>query len=129
MIPDNVLDTAVEDFYAVVGISTWEVGTYNLYPYGWDIQNDYNSTSDEHASVTIYDDLPPMIWDARVDGMELYETNNIDAGLVTLTGQVDDTITGISLCAINKDIHFFKKGPGRLRGKTPYIAGCNQGPT
>jgi hypothetical protein len=100
MTPDDIpLDSPVEDFSAIVDISTWAVGTYDLYPYGWDISNDYNSTSDLHASVTISDDLPPEIYDARVNGLVTYETDNSAAGTVTLTGLVDDTMTGSSLIA------------------------------
>jgi hypothetical protein len=94
MTPVGALDSAVEDFTASVDISTWAVGTYDLYAYGWDESNDYNATSQLFARIIIYDDVAPRIDTVRINGLPVFETTNTGAGTITLTAWVDDSQTG-----------------------------------
>ena len=97
MTPVDVLDTPYENFTADIDISTWPVGTYDFYMYGWDVANDYNASSLEYARLIIYDDVAPIIEDVLVEGLVLYETTLSAAGVVTLTAAVNDTGTGASV--------------------------------
>jgi len=97
MNPADILDSPYENFTASIDISDWVVGNYDFYMYGWDIANDYNSSSTEHATLVIFDDLAPIIQNVQVDGGSLYETSFSAAGTVTLTGTANDTDYGNSL--------------------------------
>jgi hypothetical protein len=97
MTPDTPLDSVTENFTAIVDVSDWPVGTYDLYVYGWDIQNDCNSSSTEFGRIIIYDDVAPQISDVNINGVSVFETDNVAAGTITLTARVNDTLTGNSL--------------------------------
>ncbi len=94
MTPVDELDSPIENFTATVDISEWGVGTYDLYPYGWDIAKDFNATSTLFARVIIHDDVEPAMENVLVEGESVYETTNVAAGEVTLTAWVNDTLTG-----------------------------------
>gem|GEM_PF-4791078 len=97
MTPDTALDSPVENFTAIVDISTWPVGTYDLYVYGWDIQNDGNTSSIEFGRIIIYDDVAPWIQNALINGASVYETDNLAATTISFTTRVNDTLTGESI--------------------------------
>jgi hypothetical protein len=84
-----------ENVRATVDISNWQPGEYQLYVYGWDKTPQYNRTSTAYATLIITDDLPPEIYNFLVNGAK-HRTMNLTAATITLTGTVDDTLTGNS---------------------------------
>lgn len=97
MSPDTPLDGSVEDFSATVDLSGWAVGTYDLYVYGWDESNDFNSSSTEYARVIIYDDVAPQIENVTINGSALFETTNSVARTISFKARVNDTLCGNSI--------------------------------
>jgi hypothetical protein len=84
-----------ENVRATVDISNWQPGEYQLYVYGWDKTPQYNRTSRAYATLIITDDLPPEIHNFLVNGAK-HRTMSLTDATITLTGTVDDTLTGNS---------------------------------
>jgi hypothetical protein len=95
MTPDNVLDTSVEGFNAVLDGASFLIGVYQICVYGWDEIPNYNAVG-TCADLTVLDDLAPEVRDVLIDGLA---TRVILEGTpsVQLTATVDDTSTGNSL--------------------------------
>lgn len=91
MIPDDFLDSSTEGFHYDVtpplGTGTWQYCVY-----GWDVAGNYNTVG-SCATLTIIDDLPPLVTSILIDG---FPTRTIPGGTpsVTLTATLDDSTTG-----------------------------------
>ncbi|TET91997.1 MAG: hypothetical protein E3J35_00625 [Methanomassiliicoccales archaeon] len=96
---DMWFDTMVEDVTAFVDTTNWGCGIYDLYVYGWDVIPNYNTTSVAYATinVTVCDFEPPEIYNVNIDGAatQTYYLSLLPA-TVTLTADIDDTLTGMS---------------------------------
>ena len=58
---DGAFDEATEDVTYTIDLSSVDAGTYDVYVYGTDAEGQQNTTSTEHSTVEIIDDLPPVI--------------------------------------------------------------------
>lgn len=94
MTPDDFLNSPTEGFHATLATPS-VAGSWQYCVYGWDIVPNYN-TSGLCASLTIYDDLPPVVTSILIDG---FSVRTVPAGTpsVTLTATVDDSTTGDSI--------------------------------
>lgn len=92
--PDNILDSSVEGFHAILAPPS-TTGVWQYCVYGWDEIPNYNSTG-SCAGLTIYDDLPPIVSNVLLDGLN---TLTIVEGTVnvTLTATLDDFAQGASI--------------------------------
>lgn len=96
MIPLTALDSPTEEFTQTVDTTGWNLGTYELYVYGWDIASNNNTTSQAHATLVLSSDImPPEIRNVLIDG-QVTATYNLSALPPTfnLTATIDDTNTG-----------------------------------
>jgi hypothetical protein len=91
---DGAFNLPIEDVNISIDISTWGVGTYDFYVYGWDSVPNYNTTSLQFATLEIIpDNCAPLIDNVALDGQPTL-TILQGAGPVTLTATIDDTAKG-----------------------------------
>ncbi|UCD92357.1 MAG: hypothetical protein JSV43_09120 [Methanobacteriota archaeon] len=94
MNPDDFLDTSTEGFHVTV-VSPMFTGTWEYCVYGWDVALNYNVTG-LCASLTITDDLPPIVTSVLIDGLPT-KSIPIGAPSVTLTATINDRSRGDSV--------------------------------
>ncbi|HEQ78728.1 MAG TPA: hypothetical protein ENN76_00515, partial [Euryarchaeota archaeon] len=94
---DGEFNQINENVQATVDLSSWEVGVYEVYVYGTDSKSNQNTTSTEHAVITITDDLPPETLNVLANGEDTISIPFSSASTVTITADIDDTNTGKSI--------------------------------
>jgi hypothetical protein len=83
MLPtDGSFNSPTEDVYATIDISSWSIGTYELWVYGSDDLGNLNLTG-AYATLIIQDRMPPIIIDvtALPDPQEVFGAVNISSNV------------------------------------------------
>ncbi len=95
---DGSFDEVVEEVEAVIDISSWPAGIYDIYVYGTDSKANQNTTSTEHATIEIIDDMAPatVAGSVLVEGTSAYSTLLSNAVPVQIVATIDDAGLGDS---------------------------------
>lgn len=96
MIEDDVLDSPVEGFHAIIDTSTLGLGSYQICAYGWDVVPNYNTDGACATLNVAVDTQPPAVTNVLINGLASYSYGISSIPVLTLTATLDDSATGNS---------------------------------
>ncbi|MDD4308297.1 MAG: hypothetical protein PHU53_05765 [Thermoplasmata archaeon] len=96
---DGTFDNHVEPVEATLDLPSWNAGVYNIHVYGTDATPLQNTTSTQHATVTIIDDVAPLTTGVLLNGQATFTMGITDDPILQLTATVDDAGRGGTLIA------------------------------
>lgn len=96
---DGTFDTHVEPVEATLDLPSWNAGVYSIHVYGTDATPLQNTTSTQHATVTIIDDVAPLTGGVLLNGQATLTMGITDDPILQLTATVDDAGRGGTVIA------------------------------
>ncbi len=96
---DGVFDTHFEPVEATLDLPAWDAGVYNVHVYGTDATPLQNTTSTQHATITIIDDVAPAVNSVLLNGQAVLSMTISDYPIINLTATVDDAGKGGTVIA------------------------------
>ncbi|MFQ5884655.1 MAG: hypothetical protein ACE5IO_06105, partial [Thermoplasmata archaeon] len=84
---DGIFDEYLENVEKGIDVSSWDLGSYSICVYGWDVLSNENLTG-ACASLDIVDGTPPSVTEVLIDDLAYVEFVEGYLNLITLTALV-----------------------------------------